>query len=283
VAGARRLPQLPADLRTCGARTTTASRPGPRLRRPRPQQEPRGRSGLPPAGRQTPFSPWPITSCAARLRQRGRPATAPASNWLSIDQARPLRRGAGIWNGRHRERRRTGFVLACAVTSHPGSAGRRPVAAPASARRASVCERGRHDEAHAPRMTPARHDDFDTTALHRDKPVIFAYHGYRWLIHRLAYRRVPRELHTCAATGVRTTTTPFDMVVRNDPRRYRLVMDVIDRSPPRRAAPRTPDDGRRPHPPPRLDPRHGHRPAESRTGPGTPDDRKSLRCKSSRS
>jgi xylulose-5-phosphate/fructose-6-phosphate phosphoketolase len=65
-----------------------------------------------------------------------------------------------------------------------------------------------------------------------DKPVIFAYHGYPWLIHRLAYRRTGHpNLHVRGYREQGTTTTPFDMVVRNDMDRYRLVMDVIDRVP----------------------------------------------------
>jgi xylulose-5-phosphate/fructose-6-phosphate phosphoketolase len=60
--------------------------------------------------------------------------------------------------------------------------------------------------------------------------VIFAYHGYPWLIHRPAYRRaVHPQLHVRGYKESGTTTTPFDMVVRNDLDRYRLVMDVIDR------------------------------------------------------
>ncbi|MGW0732383.1 phosphoketolase family protein [Streptomyces sp. NPDC002851] len=65
-----------------------------------------------------------------------------------------------------------------------------------------------------------------------DKPVIFAYHGYPWLIHRLTYRRTGHDnLHVRGYKEEGTTTTPFDMVVRNDLDRYRLVMDVIDRVP----------------------------------------------------
>ncbi|ETW22583.1 phosphoketolase family protein [Mycobacterium gastri] len=64
----------------------------------------------------------------------------------------------------------------------------------------------------------------------RDKPVIFAYHGYPWLIHRLAYRRAnhPR-IHVRGFKERGTTTTPFDMVMLNDLDRFHLVMDVIDR------------------------------------------------------
>ena len=65
-----------------------------------------------------------------------------------------------------------------------------------------------------------------------DKPIIFAYHGYPWLIHRLAYRRTGHaNLHVRGYKEEGTTTTPFDMVMLNDLDRYRLVMDVIDRVP----------------------------------------------------
>jgi xylulose-5-phosphate/fructose-6-phosphate phosphoketolase len=65
-----------------------------------------------------------------------------------------------------------------------------------------------------------------------DKPVIFAYHGYPLLIHRLAYRRTNHSnLHVRGYKEEGTTTTPFDMVMMNDMDRYHLVMDVIDRVP----------------------------------------------------
>jgi xylulose-5-phosphate/fructose-6-phosphate phosphoketolase len=65
-----------------------------------------------------------------------------------------------------------------------------------------------------------------------DRPVIFAYHGYPWLIHRLAYRRANHaSLHVRGYIEEGTTTTPFDMVMLNDLDRFHLVMDVIDRVP----------------------------------------------------
>jgi xylulose-5-phosphate/fructose-6-phosphate phosphoketolase len=65
-----------------------------------------------------------------------------------------------------------------------------------------------------------------------DRPVIFAYHGYPWLIHRLTYRRDGHHnIHVRGYKEEGTTTTPFDMVVMNDLDRYHLVMDVIDRVP----------------------------------------------------
>jgi xylulose-5-phosphate/fructose-6-phosphate phosphoketolase len=65
-----------------------------------------------------------------------------------------------------------------------------------------------------------------------DRPVIFAYHGYPWLIHRLTYRRTNhRNIHVRGYKEEGTTTTPFDMVMLNDMDRFHLVMDVIDRVP----------------------------------------------------
>ena len=65
-----------------------------------------------------------------------------------------------------------------------------------------------------------------------DRPVIFAYHGYPWLIHRLTYRRTNHEnIHVRGYKEEGITTTPFDMVMLNDLDRYHLVMDVIDRVP----------------------------------------------------
>jgi xylulose-5-phosphate/fructose-6-phosphate phosphoketolase len=73
--------------------------------------------------------------------------------------------------------------------------------------------------------------DFDVLFT-RDKPVIFAFHGYPWLIHRLAYRRTNHaNIHVRGYKEEGTTTTPFDMAVRNEIDRFHLVADVIDRLP----------------------------------------------------
>jgi xylulose-5-phosphate/fructose-6-phosphate phosphoketolase len=73
--------------------------------------------------------------------------------------------------------------------------------------------------------------DFDAIFT-TDKPIIFAYHGYPWLIHRLTYRRTNhKNLHVRGYKEEGTTTTPFDMVVLNDLDRFHLVGDVIDRVP----------------------------------------------------
>jgi xylulose-5-phosphate/fructose-6-phosphate phosphoketolase len=73
--------------------------------------------------------------------------------------------------------------------------------------------------------------EFDTLFT-TDKPIIFAYHGYPWLIHRLTYRRTNHaNLHVRGYKEEGTTTTPFDMVVRNTLDRFHLVMDVASRVP----------------------------------------------------
>jgi xylulose-5-phosphate/fructose-6-phosphate phosphoketolase len=73
--------------------------------------------------------------------------------------------------------------------------------------------------------------DFDALFT-KAKPIIFAFHGYPWLIHRLTYRRTNHEnLHVRGYKEEGTTTTPFDMCVLNDLDRFHLVQDVIDRVP----------------------------------------------------
>ncbi len=73
--------------------------------------------------------------------------------------------------------------------------------------------------------------DFDSIFT-ADKPVVFAFHGYPWLIHRLTYRRTNHDnLHVRGYKEEGTTTTPFDMTVLNDLDRFHLAMDVLDRVP----------------------------------------------------
>ncbi|RIX46045.1 MAG: phosphoketolase family protein [Rhodocyclales bacterium GT-UBC] len=73
-------------------------------------------------------------------------------------------------------------------------------------------------------------DEFDSLFT-TDKPIIFAYHGYPWLIHRLTYRRNNTNLHVRGYKEEGTTTTPFDMVVLNNLDRFHLVIDVANRVP----------------------------------------------------
>jgi xylulose-5-phosphate/fructose-6-phosphate phosphoketolase len=73
--------------------------------------------------------------------------------------------------------------------------------------------------------------DFDALFT-KDKPIVFAFHGYPWLIHRLTYRRTNhKNIHVRGYKEEGTTTTPFDMVVLNEMDRFHLVQDVIDRLP----------------------------------------------------
>jgi xylulose-5-phosphate/fructose-6-phosphate phosphoketolase len=84
------------------------------------------------------------------------------------------------------------------------------------------------DSEHPHGLSDPEFDSMFTTS----KPVVFAYHGYPWLIHRLAYRRRNHDnFHVRGYKEEGTTTTPFDMVMLNDLDRFHLVIDVIDRVP----------------------------------------------------
>ncbi|WP_393053962.1 phosphoketolase [Streptomyces sp. LN549] len=162
----------------------------------------------------------------------------PSFDWLTLDQARAhCARGAGVWEwaGTEDGSREPDVVLACAgdvpTLETLAAAGLLRRHLPElSVRVVNVVDMARlmpHGE-HPHGMPDSEYDALFT----RDKPVIFAYHGYPWLIHRLAYRRAGHaQLHVRGYKEEGTTTTPFDMVVRNDLDRYRLVMDVIDRVP----------------------------------------------------
>ncbi|MET8577249.1 phosphoketolase family protein [Streptomyces sp. NPDC005012] len=161
----------------------------------------------------------------------------PCFDWLSMDEARVhCARGAGIWEWAGNEQgREPDVVLACA-----GDVPTQEVLAAAkllrqhlpdlAVRVVNVVDMTRllPKEEHPHGLAEAEFDGLFTA----DKPVIFAYHGYPWLIHRLAYRRRGHaHMHVRGYKEAGTTTTPFDMVVQNDLDRYRLVMDVIDRVP----------------------------------------------------
>jgi xylulose-5-phosphate/fructose-6-phosphate phosphoketolase len=84
------------------------------------------------------------------------------------------------------------------------------------------------DSEHPHGLSDAQFDALFTTS----RPVIFAYHGYPWLIHRLTYRRANHvNIHVRGYKEEGTTTTPFDKVMLKDLDRFHLVMDVIDRVP----------------------------------------------------
>ncbi|MFJ5720813.1 phosphoketolase [Streptomyces sp. NPDC093149] len=162
----------------------------------------------------------------------------PSFDWLTLDEARAhCARGVGVWAwaGTEDGSRDPDVVLACAgdvptlETLAAADLLRRHLPELA-VRVVNVVDMTRllPQGAHPHGMPDSEYDAVFTG----NSPVIFAYHGYPWLIHRLAYRRAGHEhLHVRGYKEEGTTTTPFDMVVRNDLDRYRLVMDVIDRVP----------------------------------------------------
>ncbi len=166
----------------------------------------------------------------------------PEPVFLSMDEAiAHCTRGLGIWEWAGSEEPGTepDVVLACA-----GDVPTLEVLAAADLLRQEVPElkvrvvnvvdlMRLQDEREHPHGLSDR--DFDTIFT-ADKPVIFAFHGYPWLIHRLAYRRTNHSnIHVRGFKEKGSTTTPFDMCMRNDIDRFHLVIDVIDRVPTLRA------------------------------------------------
>jgi xylulose-5-phosphate/fructose-6-phosphate phosphoketolase len=162
----------------------------------------------------------------------------PCQDWLDMEAAiLHCTRGAGIWEWASSDGDGTepDVVLACA-----GDVPTLEVLAAASILRdrlpglrirvVNVVDlmRLQPEAEHPHGMSDAEFDALFTA----DRPVIFAYHGYPWLIHRLTYRRTGHaNIHVRGYKEEGTTTTPFDMVVMNDMDRFHLVMDVIDRVP----------------------------------------------------
>ncbi|GIJ24569.1 phosphoketolase family protein [Micromonospora lutea] len=161
----------------------------------------------------------------------------PAPSWLTMDEAvAHCRRGVGIWDWASTDQgSEPDVVLACA-----GDVPTLETLAAADLLHQHLPElkvrvinvvdlmRLQPDSEH-PHGLPD--SEFDTLFT-RDKPIIFAYHGYPWLIHRLTYRRTNHDnLHVRGYKEEGTTTTPFDMVMLNDLDRFHLVIDVIDRVP----------------------------------------------------
>src|SRR5208283_2989717 len=160
----------------------------------------------------------------------------PALSYLSMDDAiLHCTRGLGIWQWASTAAGEPDLVLACA-----GDVPTLETLAAADILRRELPDlrvrvvnvvdlmRLQPDSEH-PHGLPDKEFDALFTA---DKPIIFAYHGYPWLIHRLTYRRTNHaEMHVRGFKERGTTTTPFDMVMLNDLDRFHLVMDVIDRVP----------------------------------------------------
>ncbi|WP_077489970.1 phosphoketolase family protein [Sinomonas mesophila] len=163
---------------------------------------------------------------------------APALQWLGPEEARlHCARGLGVWDfaGSEVPGEEPDVVLGCAGDVPALEA----VAAAQLLRRdlpelrvrvVNVVDLMRlQDERQHPHGLPDREFDALFTT---DRPVIFAYHGYPWLIHRLAYRRTNHaNLHVRGYIEEGTTTTPFDMAMLNRIDRFHLAIDVIDRVP----------------------------------------------------
>ncbi|WP_411375168.1 phosphoketolase [Arthrobacter sp. MPF02] len=162
----------------------------------------------------------------------------PSPTWLGpADAANHCRRGLGIWNfaGSEVPGEEPDVVLACAgdvptVETVAAAELLRDGAPGLKVRVVNVVDLMRlQDESEHPHGLPAR--DFDGIFT-RDKPIIFAYHGYPSLIHRLAYRRTNQDgLHVRGYKEEGTTTTPFDMAMLNGIDRFQLAIDAIDRVP----------------------------------------------------
>ncbi|XSG83020.1 MAG: phosphoketolase family protein [Methyloligella sp. ZOD6] len=161
----------------------------------------------------------------------------PEPQWLAMEDAeRHCQAGVGIWSfASNDEGAEPDVVMACA-----GDVPTIETLAAVSLLRAHLPElkvrvvnvvdlmRLQPDYFHPHGLTDA---DFDALFT-PDKPIIFNYHGYPWLIHRLTYRRHNHEnLHVRGYIEEGTTTTPFDMAVLNGIDRFDLVIDVIDRVP----------------------------------------------------
>jgi xylulose-5-phosphate/fructose-6-phosphate phosphoketolase len=158
----------------------------------------------------------------------------PALAYLDMDDAiAHCTRGLGIWEWASTATGEPDVVLACAgdIPTQEALAAAdilRRELPDLAVRMVNVVDlmRLQPDSEH-PHGLPDR--EFDALFT-RDKPVIFAYHGYPWLIHRLSYRRANHaNIHVRGFKERGTTTTPFDMVMLNDLDRFHLVMDVIDR------------------------------------------------------
>jgi xylulose-5-phosphate/fructose-6-phosphate phosphoketolase len=161
----------------------------------------------------------------------------PQPNWLSMDEAIiHCTRGAGIWEWASSDASgEPDVVMACCgdiptLETLAAVSLMREHLPSLKVRVVNVVDlmRLEPETEHPHGMSDAEFDALFTV----DKPVIFGYHGYPWLIHRLTYRRHGHDnLHVRGYKEEGTTTTPFDMVMLNDLDRFHLVMDVIDRVP----------------------------------------------------
>ncbi|TMM14712.1 MAG: phosphoketolase family protein [Actinobacteria bacterium] len=160
----------------------------------------------------------------------------PALNYLSMDEAvLHCTRGIGIWEWASNDDGDPDVVMACCgdvptlETLAAVDILRRELPL-LKVRVVNVVDlmRLQPDREHPHGLSDGEFDTLFTI----DKPVVFAFHGYPWLIHRLTYRRTNHgNMHVRGYKEEGTTTTPFDMVMLNDLDRFHLVIDVVDRVP----------------------------------------------------
>jgi xylulose-5-phosphate/fructose-6-phosphate phosphoketolase len=161
----------------------------------------------------------------------------PAPQWLDMDQAvKHCTAGIGIWEWASNDRgSEPDVVMACCgdVPTLETLAAVELLREHLPALKVRVINVVDLMTLQSPREHPHALSDEDFDALFtKNKPVIFAFHGYPWLIHRLTYRRTNHgNLHVRGYKEEGTTSTPFDMVVMNDLDRFHLFGDVIDRLP----------------------------------------------------
>jgi xylulose-5-phosphate/fructose-6-phosphate phosphoketolase len=161
----------------------------------------------------------------------------PAPQWLTMDQAvKHCTAGIGIWEwASHDQGGDPDVVMACCgdVPTLETLAAVELLRELAPELKVRVLNVVNLMKLQPPKEHPHALSDWDFDALFtKDKPIIFAYHGYPWMIHRLTYRRTNHDnLHVRGYKEEGTTTTPFDMVVLNDLDRFHLVGDVFDRLP----------------------------------------------------
>ncbi len=161
----------------------------------------------------------------------------PALNYLSIEEAIVhCTRGAGIWEwASNDDEGEPDVVLACCgdiptLETLAAAALLREHLPSLKVRVVNVVDLMRL-EPHTEHPHGLSDEEFDSLFT-PDRPIVFAYHGYPWLIHRLTYRRTNHDnLHVRGYKEEGTTTTPFDMVMLNDLDRFHLVLDVLDRVP----------------------------------------------------
>ncbi|MDQ5932334.1 MAG: hypothetical protein QG649_419, partial [Patescibacteria group bacterium] len=153
--------------------------------------------------------------------------------WLSMDEAvEHCSRGVGVWDWASNDKGDPDVVMACAgdvptLETLGAVSILRTMLPDLKIRVVNVVDlfRLQPDTEHSHGLSDPDYDEIFT----RNKEIIFAFHGYPWLIHRLTYRRANRNLHVRGYKEEGTITTAFDMTVLNEMSRFNLVLDVVER------------------------------------------------------